>query len=118
MSEKNCPDCAVEPGSLHLIGCDVERCRLCGGQAISCGCDLTEPDPRVVEAGGRLPWTGEWPGEAECREFGLWSKLLPGRGWQACSADDPAAHPDLNKLVLYPWDAKLGRRVRPETAAC
>jgi len=128
MSAENCPDCGVKPGSLHQIGCDVERCRLCGGQSISCGCVVCsgdEPtaaewaahDQRVEDAGGRLPWTGEWPGDSECREFGLWSKLVRGHGWQMCSADDPAAQPDLNRLSRFPWDAKLGRRVRPEPAA-
>ena len=98
---RNCGDCGAKPGELHDRGCDVERCLLCGGQAIGCNCvyevngmtgDLEEEHPDIYEngatdamyavydkavdaLGGRLPWTGEWPGNAECREFGLWSRM-------------------------------------------
>ncbi|MDR0716338.1 MAG: hypothetical protein LBF50_02825 [Azoarcus sp.] len=34
-----CGDCAVVKGQLHVPGCDVEHCPVCGGQAISCDCD-------------------------------------------------------------------------------
>lgn len=34
----NCHDCNCPPGGFHHTGCDMERCPVCGGQLISCGC--------------------------------------------------------------------------------
>lgn len=31
-----CHDCGRSVGQLHKLGCDMERCPLCGGQLISC----------------------------------------------------------------------------------
>lgn len=33
-----CRDCGVELGQLHVDTCCVERCPVCMGQAITCGC--------------------------------------------------------------------------------
>ena len=36
---QSCRDCGVVKGQLHVTGCDVESCAVCGGQAITCDCD-------------------------------------------------------------------------------
>lgn len=43
-----CHDCAAIKGQLHVVGCDVERCPACGGQAITCDC-LDELDEDAEE---------------------------------------------------------------------
>lgn len=39
-SEIPCHDCSAMEGEFHVPGCDVEQCPLCGGQALSCDCQL------------------------------------------------------------------------------
>jgi hypothetical protein len=58
MSElRNCHDCGAKPGEMHGDGCDTERCSVCGGQYIGCGCE--GHDKTFAR------WTGIWPGKAE-----------------------------------------------------
>jgi hypothetical protein len=44
-----CHDCNVAAGQAHHPGCDMERCPKCGGQLISCPCQIAElgdePEP-------------------------------------------------------------------------
>jgi hypothetical protein len=120
----NCPECGVRPGQCHEAGCDVERCARCGGQAIACPCvyevcgmdyDRMEQDhPDVYQngpteamyatwdrqwGGRRVPWSGLWPGIAECREYGLYTR---------------AGREDLNRLAIVSrWDVDRQRYVLP-----
>jgi hypothetical protein len=72
-----CHDCGVLPGEIHLSGCDVARCLICGGQLIFCGCPIASGHGDV--------WTGLWPGTIECYEYGLlcfWDGPSPIRSWE------------------------------------
>jgi hypothetical protein len=39
-----CGDCGTKRGQLHVVGCDIEQCPACFGQAIMCGCRDGEED--------------------------------------------------------------------------
>jgi hypothetical protein len=48
-----CPDCGTQPGELHALFCDVERCPFCGSQLSGCDCinavlNLNEEERRTV----------------------------------------------------------------------
>jgi hypothetical protein len=87
-----------------MDGCDVERCALCGGQAISCGCEWP---PSLA----RLPWTGTWPGQEDCERLGFWciGDGPPGNHWRPVPVGTPGATHDLNRLFK---DARWNRRTR------
>lgn len=75
---RSCPDCSAAKGEVHMTGCDVARCTVCKGQALSCNCEDTE-------AKWSDKWSGIWPGIKECYELKLitWSdpNRLGGTGW-------------------------------------
>jgi hypothetical protein len=111
---KTCPDCGVEPGNNHKVGCDIACCSRCGGQAISCGCleeFIVEHAPDEIsgafhEEWPDLPWTGIWPGKSECQKYGWYAKFVSGKGWVECDKDDPEATENLNRLYI---DARWNR---------
>jgi ribosomal protein L44E len=49
-----CHDCDASVGQLHILGCDMETCPICGGQLISC----SEEHFKLVEEGKfpRIPY--------------------------------------------------------------
>lgn len=42
-----CRDCGVAHGQLHVPTCCVERCPVCNGQAMCCGCADGDDDDEV-----------------------------------------------------------------------
>jgi hypothetical protein len=98
---------------------------LCGMQLIGCRCvqqfrnaerdgsdgDATQEmwnayDAKVAALGGPDIWTGLWPGEAECVEFGWFSRWDKDQDrWVQCGADHPEAGPDLNRLHPFHGEA-------------
>lgn len=106
MADSRCPDCAVEPGTEHTDGCDVARCLETGLQRLSCL-------QRWHDCGNEV-WSGTWPGEAECREYGLFAYLVPNGNpsWRPCGPDHPEAVPDLNRLIVEGWWDREARRWR------
>jgi len=131
---RNCGDCGAAPGAYHEAGCDVERCARCGGQAFACPCiyevcgidydTMEETHPDIYNDGPtdemcerwerewgarRLRWSGEYPGVAECREYGFW---CVGPPWKSVPAGTPGAVEDLNRLRREcRWDVEKQKMV-------
>lgn len=81
------------------------------------------PTPEMIErfdrewGEKRIPWNGIWPGILECREYGLWAKMVPGRGWVSCDPEDPDATEDLNRMhEICRWDPERQKYVLRHTS--
>jgi len=124
-----CPGCGVMIGETHVPGCGVECCPFCGRQMVQDDCryeffgiaveSMEYTHPAIYAHGlpddmdgtyeafvhpHLLKWDGTWPGDRECRKYGLWCKMTDD-GWEPCSEDDPDATEDLNELALRSsWD--------------
>lgn len=87
-----------------------------GERCAACALHPEAADVCAIEDAPRLPWTGRWPGEAECEEFGWFSRWKKDRsGWERCGPTDAGAGPDLNRLYVDAvWDKTKGRFVRRE----
>lgn len=107
----NCPDCGVGIGELHQPGCDVERCPDCGFQMLSCDCEAEYMDDFKYP---RMAWTGRWPGELECEEYGFYATMShPGHGWLSCSPDAVGATHDLNRLYTEcKWNPEQAKMIQ------
>jgi len=92
MTDKpKCHDCGANPGELHDPGCDMEQCPECGGQWIQCG---------HIGTHDRIPWTGDWPREADAIELGF--KRKDGT-------------PDIERLICgfgCRWSPSLAKYIR------
>jgi hypothetical protein len=108
--DNDCPKCGAAPGELHAPGCLWEQCPRCGKIVGGCSCSLSEDWP--PPEGDRIPWAGEFPGAAECREFGWYVKSVPGGCWRPCNPGELGDIPDLNRLMREAvWD-RVGKRWR------
>ncbi|MEU7158537.1 YgjP-like metallopeptidase domain-containing protein [Streptomyces chrestomyceticus] len=98
-----CSACSAAPGTLHADHCDIARCALTGRQRGTC-------HPANV---CNTIWTGQYPGVAECAEYGFYYRHGPN-GYEPCNADAPDAHHDLNRLYAEcHWDIAAQRMVLP-----
>ena len=102
---RNCGDCGAKPGQLHIPGCDMEECPICGKQIITCPhCEEVTPEQS-------MPWEGERRLEQAARRYGWYCRWQSRSSrWETVTADAEDAMPDGNR-VLY------GVRVEPGNEA-
>ena len=99
-----CHDCGVKPGEAHDDGCDVARCLWTGQQRLACQGFGPLLGQEAHDCGQDV-WTGEWPGDTECRKYGLWCYCPPVGSPVPCGPDHPEAIADTTALIRNGrWD--------------
>ena len=93
-----CHDCGAKEAQLHRLGCDMERCPVCGAQAITCYEHCVEPvsgDLRqeFIE-GHRIPFIVTPTHCARCLEPYPEPFTVPDEEWQRL------VPPDLRDEIL------------------
>ncbi|MFF0742157.1 YgjP-like metallopeptidase domain-containing protein [Streptomyces sp. NPDC004111] len=98
---ERCPNCLTPPNKLHAGHCDLARCAFTGRQRYEC-----HPDCNTI-------WTGKFPGQAECEEYGFYWRTGPN-GYEHCNANAPGADHDYNRLYAEcTWDIATQRMTLP-----
>lgn len=103
-----CPDCAATAGEPHTDHCEMARCIGTGRQRLHCEMLGTSQNHDC----GHQTWSGEWPGNVECREFGwyVYGDASVERYWVRCGPDHPQATEDLNRLAVdAKWNPDMQR---------
>jgi len=54
-----CDDCGAKRGHYHHTGCDCEKCPICGGQLLSCGCDFCVSYTEKSSSSGKAQQSGD-----------------------------------------------------------
>ena len=120
----SCPFCEVQCGEYHRNLCELEQCPYCGFFCHNCGsntgkCANIDNALYPVPLDDRIPFTGEWPGANECRDWGWYAipqhdcEANPEKAWLACSPMAPKALPNYYRLsVDAEWSREDKRFVR------
>ncbi|WP_156934878.1 hypothetical protein [Pseudonocardia spinosispora] len=110
----HCSSCGAGIGQAHGEGCEIALCLRTGGQRLMC----VAQDSGFHDC-GRDVWTGAWPGEAECHEYGwycYWREPASDAEYGEfvrCESSHPEAMEDLNRLTDDGhWDAVARRWAR------
>lgn len=104
-----CPDCTAELGAKHQPDCQIAICVTTGHQRLMHAIHPPPPTPGLpididFHTCGEQVWTGYPTGAVEAAAYGLFVRLAaladaPIVGWIPCEPGDPAAVPDLDRLV-------------------
>jgi hypothetical protein len=117
---RSCNDCGASVGEPHGDDCDVATCLVTGRQRLSCSVGTVVfgwPEKHPHDDCGNQAWAGEWPGHAECEEFGWWAVESPAtQKWMRDNGipDGDLPHHNLNRLAVDAgWDPVACRFRRP-----